>query len=486
MNILFVYSVDAGILPDGTLSSQELIQFGISQIASCLNRRGHLTELVVTGWKLGHKSDKRLAKAIDVFRPRLICLTAVATQYDYIASLARTIKKEHPGIFLLLGGVHPTLNPDESLKDAFDALCIGEGEEATVELAAQLEEGARPAGIRNLWIRNGSSIEKNPQRPFIQDLDALPFPDRSMWQRWMSDPAPRMCSILLSRGCPFDCSYCSNHALRKISPGTYLRHRSPENITAEIRDILDRFPSVNEIYLETETLLANREWCAKLCAHLEDLNRSLKSPLSFGANIRIVPGAELESVFAMMKRSHFRFINIGLESGSERVRRAILRRNYANADVIEAVRLARKYGIQVALFNLIGVPGETFTDFKETVRMNKLCRPDWHLTSIFFPYPGTDLYRSAVAQGLIQDPIDPRNERQKASLDLPDFPRKKILDSLRFFNHYVYKGFNPDNRAAVWLAYFCDVTVKRAPKRLLRHLKMKLHNLAYADRKKGT
>ncbi len=472
MNVLFVYSLNNGILPNGLLSSQETIQFGISHISSFLKKQGHRTELFVTSRLFGQKTSGALKRTIDTFRPDVICFSAVATQYDFIAALAADVKCAYPNIYLVIGGVHATLNPEEAVSSDFNAICVGEGEGPVVELVAQLEAGKTPSGIPNLWIKRDSGLEKNPPRPFMQDLDSLPFPDRNMWQRWMSKKARRMCSVLASRGCPFDCSYCSNHALRKITQGSYVRQRSPGNIAEEIRQIAVEFPTIKEIYLETETLIINSPWCLALCAQLEKLNKELKNPISFGANIRVVPGQELDSIFSALKRCNFRFINIGLESGSERVRREILRRNYSNDDVISAVALARKYGLQVALFNLIGVPGETFDDFKKTVKINRLCKPDWNLTSIYFPYKGTDLYRLCEERGLLKEPVDYKNERQKAVLDLPEFSRRQIQESLKFFNYYVYKGFDPEDRFRISLLYFWNVTIKRFHKRMLRSLRL--------------
>jgi radical SAM superfamily enzyme YgiQ (UPF0313 family) len=478
MNVLFVYSLDNGILPDGLLSSQELIQFGISHISSFLKKQGHCTELFVTSWLFGQRAFRDLKRTIDAFRPGVICFSAIATQYDFISGLATYVKGAYPDIYFVIGGVHATLNPEEAASGDFDAICVGEGEGPVAELVAQLEAGKTPSGVPNLWIKHDSGLEKNSPRFFMQDLDSLPFPDRDMWQRWMSNKSPRMCSVLASRGCPFDCSYCSNHALQKITQGSYVRHRSPENIIEEIMRIVVEFPTTKEIYLETETLIINRPWCLALCAGLEKLNKGLKDPLSFGANIRIVPRQELESIFSAMKSCNFRFINIGLESGSERVRREILRRNYSNDDVTHAVASARKHGLQVALFNLIGVPGETFDDFKETVRINRLCKPDWNLTSIYFPYNGTDLYRSCKERGLLKESIDHKNERQKAVLDLPGFSKSQIRESLKFFNYYVYKGLNPEDRFRASLLYFWNITIKRFHKRILRSLKMRAHNIS--------
>lgn len=425
---------------------QERVQFGISYISSFLRKHGHRTELAVLSRLWGQRNETIIDQQIDAFNPRLICFTAVATEYGFMAQMARYIKRQYPRIYLLIGGVHVTLNPQEVLGDGFDALCVGEGEGPTLELVRQLEKTPIPSGIPNTWIKNGSNIEKNATQEFLQNLDMLPFPDRAMWQRWMDQKEPEVCSLLLSRGCPYHCSYCCNHALRKTAPGIYVRHRSPGNIIAEIKEILMEFPKMKEIFLETETVVSNVRWCLELCAGLKDFNATLSRPLSFGANFRIIPHNDLDRIFSALKGANFRFVNIGLESGSERIRCEVLRRDYSNADVIGAVNLARKHGIQIGLFNLIGIPGETLEDFKETVRINRICKPDWHYTSIFFPYPGTDLWCSCLAQGLLPKAPDPGRERKRAIFDLPGFSRKQIQESYDFFDYYIYYGLDRDDR----------------------------------------
>ena len=151
----------------------------------------------------------------------------------------------------------------------------------------------------------------------------------------------------------------------------------------------------------------------------------------------------MESLFAEFKKSNFSFINIGLESGSERVRREILKRNYSNQDIINAVRLARKYGLKVHFYNMLGIPGETLADFKETVRINRICQPDFHYTSIFYPYPGTVLYSLCEQQGLLKKDLDTEMERCKANLGLPGFTKRQIQKSYLWFDYYLYKGYKP-------------------------------------------
>jgi len=443
MNILFVYSIDDIQSPSKLLQTQQQMQFGISYISSFLRTHGHQTKLAVISRILRKKNEDILSKYVERFSPELICFTSVATEYPLIASMARYIKGIYQDIYLLIGGPHASLKPEEVVLDEFDALCIGEGEYPTLELVSQLEKRISPSGIANLWIKRGSEIEKNPPRPFLQNLDELPFPDRELWQEWIEDKSAEDFSVLAGRGCPFQCSYCCNHALRKLASGTYVRYRSPDNIVEEIRQIVYRFPTVKEIYLEVETIASNMEWNTELCSKLKSLNATLQQPLSFGTNIRVTPNADMERLFAAFKAGNFRFVNIGVESGSERVRREILRRNYSNEDIINAVTLARKYGLEVAFFNMIGIPGETIDDFEETVKINRICLPDKHMTSIFFPYSGTDLYRLCKLQGLLDGLLDVRMERKKANLDLPGFSKKQIQKNYIWFDYYVYNGLRP-------------------------------------------
>jgi radical SAM superfamily enzyme YgiQ (UPF0313 family) len=250
-------------------------------------------------------------------------------------------------------------------------------------------------------------------------------------------------SVLLGRGCPFQCTYCSNHALSKLASGPYVRFRSPDNIAQEIRENHEKLPSVEEVYLEVETFGVRQKWAIELCSKLERLNATLPQPLRFGVNLRVTPHTDYEPLFKALKRSNFRFVNIGLESGSERIRSEVLKRNYSNEDIINAVQSARRFGLQVSFLNLIGVPGETISDFYETVKMNRICLPDWHGTSIFYPYPGTELHDLCKKQGLLQGGIETEVERTTAVLDLPGFSKKQIQRSYIWFDYYVYKGTRP-------------------------------------------
>ncbi|MFA6142100.1 MAG: radical SAM protein [Candidatus Omnitrophota bacterium] len=439
MNVLFIYSLKDAFSPDKPLLTRADIPFGISYISSFLKKEGHDTELAVLTKKTRFIAIDRIIKKTS---PRLICFTAVFSEYAFITDAAKYIKKRYPGIFQLIGGPHVSLNPESCIAAPFDAICVGEGEEATLELVKQLEGNIAPSGISNLWIRKGGNFEKNITRPFLKKIDILPYPDTSLWDRWIEKPK-EFFTVLLGRGCPFLCAYCCNHALRKIASGDYVRLRSADNIIQEIRDTILVNRDVKKIYLEVETFGLDIEWAKKLCAKLEELNRELIEPLSFGTNLRITPGIDAEDLLSTMKKCGFDFINIGLESGNENIRRGVLKRNYSNEDIFRAVRSAKKYGIRVIFYILMGIPGETAEDFKDTIRVSRICQPDHYMLSIFFPYPGTELYKSAEERGLIKRPLDIRNERARAALDMPEFTKRQIISNYIWFEYNVYKGLKP-------------------------------------------
>ncbi len=438
MNVLFVHSEEDAYSPEKPISLWERMQFGISYISSYLKQAGHSTRLVV----LTGATQNLIQDYVEEFQPGLVCFTAVFSQLRFMSEVAATLKMSHPDLYLLIGGSHASLDPDSCIQADFDAVCVGEGEEPTLELVEQLESGRRPAGIPNLWIKRDGEVEKNPTRPFRRDLDSLPFPDREMWFPWLAFPESRP-SVLLGRGCPFQCTYCSNHALQRLAPGPYVRFRSAENIIAELEEVTERIPASPDIYMEVETFGVNTRWAMELCEHLEAFNARREQPISFGTNLRVTRNNHQGELFQALGKANFKFINIGLESGSERLRSEVLKRDYSNEDVIGAVRLARENGLQIGIYNLIGIPGETPADFRETIRVNRACQPDWFLLSVFFPYPGTDLHRLASEQGLLDGPLDMQLERRRPVLDLPGFSKRQVQRRHNWFAFSVYRGHRP-------------------------------------------
>lgn len=444
MKVVCVYSTEHYYSVERPLHSPVEISFGIASIATALMHAGYDVRLLVVTPRTDISTLVRQCVAEQ--RPALFCLTAVSSQYELIRAVAREVRQNDPSVRILLGGHHATLNPERVMEATeFDAICIGEGERAVVAYARQLEGGGVPSGIPNLWLRIGEDVERNQPDAFIQDLDSLPFVNREIWREWIADDG-RGAALLLGRGCPNRCSYCSNHALCRIASGRYVRFRSPANVICELRQLLQTSSDLERVYLEVETLGANLEYTFELCAHLAEFNRGREKPLSFGTNLALVRKITAdEDLLTRLREANFVFLNIGLESGSERIRQQILRRpRYSNDEIISFCRMAANHGLAINLYVLIGVPGETMADFRETVAVTRNCMPANVSLSIFQPYPGTDLYTTAVEMGLIrEETLISTAERRVARLDLPGFSRRQIQWAYITFYYRVFRGSRP-------------------------------------------
>ena len=442
MKVLLVYSTRACVGSQRPLAFMHNIHVGLSYISAFLKSKGHIPRLAVLDSEAPDRSFAVVESIVSEWRPSLVAFTAVSTQYPFVTAIAARLKQRWPDTFLLIGGAHASFETASVMRDIWDAACVGEGEYPTAELIAQLEAGQVPHGIPNLWLKHrpDGTVEKNACRNFLQTLDELPFPDREMWDPWVRTDGLPYQMIQPTRGCPFRCSYCSNHALSALAGGKYVRLRAPEAIVEELRELRTRYPGTTDVYLQSETIAVNIKWLTELSRCIKAFNDTLQRPLAFACNFRITPRIVTDEVFNALAQANVRTLEIGLESGSERIRRDVLRREYSNDDFSRAVALARHHGMRVHVYNLIGIPGETPADHALTIEANHRANPDCSLTSIFFPYPGTDLYKQCEAQGLLQKCSNPTAERTVATLDLPTFSRKEIQRAYDWFDFHVYRG----------------------------------------------
>ncbi|MDP6762505.1 MAG: radical SAM protein [Planctomycetota bacterium] len=433
MRVLHVYTVSESLpAPSKPIAEFIEISFSVAYLAAALERAGHENSLVV----LRHGRFKsEVDAAIERSRPELICFTAVATEYPFVEKIAGYTRQRCPDAYHAVGGTHPILCPGEVCAEPWDAVCIGEGEAAVVELAAALDRGERPAGIAGWWFHDAAGIERNPARHFEQELDSLAFPDRSLWREWIADA--RKHTILIARGCPFPCTYCSNHALSQTAEGKFVRFRAVECVVAELERLCEEFPEATYCYFEVETITSNRKWAFEFAQRLEEFNAGRAAPLEFATNFRVHPGKRFPDFFAALARAGFSYLRIGIESGSERIRREVLKRYESNQDLLETFEDARNAGLSVYAYNLIGIPGETPEDFMETVEINRSSVIARSYIGIFYPYPGTELAQVCEERGIVVPRLEDCAERFRARLGLPEFPDRQVERLFRDFSFLV-------------------------------------------------
>jgi radical SAM superfamily enzyme YgiQ (UPF0313 family) len=430
MKILFVYP-DIGVR-GGAMS----YPFGIGMISACLKQAGHETR---SAYLFRQNQPDLVQQILNEYKPEIVAFSSVSPQYKYVKDLLG--KLDFGGSFTVLGGQHATLVPEECLKEntGLNAVCIGEGEEAMVELADKLKKGEDIYYIKNLCLKNKEGkIICNSTRPFIEDLDKLPFTDRSIFDyQKVIDSDFSTALFMFSRGCPYDCTFCANHALRMKQEGRYVRFRGVASCLAEIEDVVSKY-KVKILYFNDDCFTARKDFLEEFCNKYPKL---FKYPFDINAR----PETVNDDICQMLKEAGCRRISIGIENGSEQFRREVLGRKQSNEAIVKAFECCKKAGIKTKSFNIIGFPKETPEVFQETIKLNAIIQPDSVILSVFEPYPGTKLGELCIKEGYIpaDRPEDWYMGRMDTCLNMPQFPRKLILRYFRNFAYAVYKNNSP-------------------------------------------
>jgi len=463
MRILFVY-------PDINIKGgARSYNYGIGVISAFLKRHGHVTDLyyMYPDYNLSGLMDK-----ISDFDPRIVAFASTSPQFSHVERILNEIHLEKD-VFTVCGGAHVSCVP-ESLETIprLDAICIGEGEHPLSELADALEKGKEPTDIRNLWVKVDGKVYKNPCRPFIQDLDGLPFSDREIFDyQSIIDSDFDTAFFMFSRGCPFDCTYCANHALKRLAEQKYTRLRSVDSAIEEIREVVEKY-RVRAIFVCNEVFGLDKKWAFEFC----DKYRESGIGLPFDVNTRVE--TLTEELCHKLKEAGCRRVNMGIESGNPFIRNEVLNRKMTNEQIIEAFGMAKRAGLKTKSFNIVGFPQETVERFQDTIKINQAINPDTVILAIFDPYPGTNLYNECKEKSLFSHREDGKKfiPRTDTMLELPSFSRKEIRACYRNFAFNVYRKHSL-MKAILYKVYYSDygewlIRVLAPLKKIVRRLAM--------------
>lgn len=279
-----------------------------------------------------------------------------------------------------------------------DMICRGEGEGPLVELCEKMENREEITHIRNLWIQSGAAIIKNPLRPLLDDLDKLPFPDRSIFAyENLYNEREGQGTFMAGRGCPYNCTYCTNHLLRKIygGEGKLVRFRSVDNVIAEVRQVVKRYPFIRALIFEDDILFHNRKWSEEFA---EKYRREINLPFTCHARADITD----EATVNLLKKAGCAHVKFGLESGNEEIRCRVLNRHMTNEQIKKAFAICRKAGLIIEAYNMVGIPYESPRAILNTIKMNATIGVDKMHVSICQPFSGTRLAEFCQEQHFLE------------------------------------------------------------------------------------
>lgn len=389
MKLTFIYN-------DISLDQRPRYNFAIGNLSACLKEAGHLVSLL----HYTRPVDPRVVvDDVENESPDLLGFTSTTNTYRHDKAMAEAIRRRLD-LPIVCGGIHPTLAPAETLgAGAFDMVCVGEGDHALPELCDGIEHGRLE--IPNIWRRADGRILRTPVRPPIEDLDALPFMDRDVFDYERLEESRRgYARVMISRGCPFSCTYCCNHSVKAIykGMGRYVRVQSVSRAMEEIEDLLGSYPFIKYLIFYDSNFPLEVRW---LSAFSVEYRRRIGVP--FSCNCR--PDLMNSEVARLLAEAGCHKVRFGVESGSEELRGKVLGRSITRRQISHAFELCRERGLSTHSSNIIGIPFETPATALDTIRLNAEIDPDQVWRATFYPYPGTELFDLCKRHNLLTDRV---------------------------------------------------------------------------------
>ncbi len=411
----------------------DITAFGLRNISSFLRHHHVQTRMVFLPDPLGDDliaDSQRYSDNVLNDLVRLSCdsdligIGLMTNYFDNARQITSYLKKNGDAP-ILWGGVHATIRPDECIRLA-DMVCVGDGEEAVLELVQRIKHNQSIDNIPNIWIRTNGNIVQNAPRPLTQDINAFPAPDYScqdhhvlhngqirpldiellktiLSQGTVSQHLGRIgYQTMTGRGCPHKCSYCINDAVKNLyGPKGYLRWRSVEHVISELRWVKQHLPFVNFIWISDDAFFS------RPLKDIQSFCNAYKKEIGFPFSCLASPLTMTEEKMECLVNAGLIYLQMGVQSGSARIQELFNRKAMNNAVMLSAMKIIHQYRDRVyppSYDFILDVPYETIMDKIESLRLIARIPKPFRLQPFSLVlYPGTHLYKMAKADGLIQN-----------------------------------------------------------------------------------
>ena len=395
-------SADGDGRPDSRIRVMAFPPLGIQTLAPVLRRAGHTVRMFDTCHPRMRAED--VAEAARQDAPDVIALSFLSvTAYPALKTLARKVKVANPGIPIIVGGAFASINAARILAECpfIDHAGVGEGEDLLVDYLENLQSLGNVAGL--VW-KDGGEVVRNVPRPLLKDLDQFPYPDRASLPIDYIESLPldvpavlsldKFCTMQTSRGCPYTCIYCD---IPSLAEGKW-RSRSAEHVLGEMQELSDQ--GYRSIYLTDDHFLLKKQRIADICNGIIDR----KLQFHWGCEGR-VDSMGIEAL-PLMGKANCDMLAYGVESGTQKMLDRLGKRQ--KIEQIElAVGEAKRHGIaRVHGFFVIGCPGETAEDIRETFRFAARLPLDTFGFNRLAVYRGTPLWNEYASRGIVDDDRD--------------------------------------------------------------------------------
>ncbi len=332
---------------------------------------------------------KRIIKKYD---PDVVGITSTTSMIPDAYAIAKMAKRYNENVKIVMGGPHVTFLPERTFQECpyIDFIVRGEGELTFRELIDSLERDRDPSNILGLSINLRDKVRNNPPRPLIKDIDTIPMPSYDLlpMEKYQANGV-RFGTVMTSRGCPFNCAFCSS----SLQFGKRWRGHSDSRVIEELKHLHEKY-RIREIEFLDDTFTLNKHRAIRIARRIvkEGLD------ISWSASSRV--DTFTEEVAEAMKKSGCHTIYFGIESGSRKTLNFI-GKGITPEQSISAVKKAKRHKLRALGSFVIGFPEETKEDIKKTIKFSKKVGVDFAQFTIATPYPGTRLWKYASAKKLI-------------------------------------------------------------------------------------
>lgn len=364
---------------------------GIPYLISALKAHGYNDIEALNFFNLPWSETKDLAiKKLEEFKPDVVLISCFTINRTAGVKTAKLAKEINPSVKVVMGGMHPSFLYSQLLTHyPVDAVCIGEGEETIVELVEAYRKGGPLDRIKGLAFRKDGLVVSTGRRPFIKDIDTIPFPAHDIYADDIRKN--RKAHIVTSRGCPYGCQFCSTTEFW----GRSWRARSPKNVVDEI-EMLIREYGIEYISFQDDEFTLQRKRTIDLCKEM--LERGVNIRWSCSTRVNTIDREQLE----WMTKSGCDHIALGIESGSPKILKSIGKKITVE-QIIKAYDLLTEFGLSRGAYMMVGNPGEDKDTVRETIELIKRLRLDVPSVAVAEIYPGTQLSEIAKESGFLTD-----------------------------------------------------------------------------------
>ena len=449
--------------------------FGVRSLSAFLKQEGiNVRNIFLSGGveKYRYRKDylyrydkKLIDEVIDLCKGSDLVGISLMTNYFERAIQITSEIKFATNLPVIWGGIHPTVMPEECIKYS-DMICIGEGEDALLELIRNMEGGRNYTDVRNIWFKKDGNIIRNQLRPLEENLDRFPFYDFGLDEHYIYDISKKCISpmtkellemsfplephlegtfsdaykrtrsykTMTTRGCPHRCTFCAERTLSELYAGQrYLRKRSISHVINELQWVKKELPFVESIFLFDDTFLI------RSTSEIIEFSKNYKEKINLPFHIQASPATLTEEKMESLTDAGLVFVEMGIQSTSK-IGRELYHRNVSNEKLLEAANILSKYRDKIytpCYHVILDNPWEKTEDVLETLNLLlKFPRPFWLKRASLVCFPGTELFVKAKEDGFLKTEDDMRKEIYSKHLHQPKGSYVNLLIYLIGFPHF--------------------------------------------------